>query len=306
MITTLIGDNDFLIKEYIDNLKAQYINDHGDMAVEQIDCEESEVDKITDSIINLPFLVPNKLVVLYYPSKNKQFTDVFENIINLVPEQVRVVFVDTKVDKRSVYYKLLKNKTELVEFNKINDFEIHKWIFKYVEELGGSISQTDAKYLADYIGNNQIKLSNEIKKLIIYDKLITKDNIKKLSVPSVNSTIFELIEVALTGQVNKALRLYDEQKILNVDAVQIINLMSWQLNIIAIIKSSKGKSMGEVASTAKINPYSLNKAKKIADHMTYDRLKIFINELYEIDKRQKTTSFDTDQALQAYIMSLAE
>ncbi len=306
MITTLIGENDFLIKEYINKFKNQYIDDYGEMSVEQIDCEESEVDKITESLINLPFLVPKKLVTLFYPSKNKQFTDILENIIDLVPETVRVIFIDTKIDKRSIYYKFIKNKTELIEFNKINDFEIHSWIIEYVEGLEGKISQSDAKYLADYVGNSQIKLSNEIKKLITYDKSITRENINKLSVPSINSTIFELIEVTLSGQINKALELYDEQKLLNVDPVQIVNLLSWQLNIIAIIKTSKGKSMGEIASAAKINPYSLNKSKKLADNITYERLKIFINELYEIDKRQKTTIFDTDQALQAYIMSLAE
>ncbi len=299
MITTLTGSNGFLLKAEMKRLVDLFVNEFSDLGLDRIDGEEAEYDRIRESLESFPFLVSKKLVVLRAPSTNKEFVEKIEQLLGALPETTDVILHEPKLDKRSSYYKYLKKNSEFSEFNELDNFELTKWVTERA-----NISQSDAKYLIERVGNNQQLLSNEVAKLVTYNPKVSRESIDLLSEPNPQSTIFELLDSAFAGDLKKMMRLYDEQRASKVEPQQIVALLAWQLHVLAVIKSAGDRADSQIATEAKINPYVVNKSRKISQKLTLQKLKILIHDLVDIDIKLKTTAIDGDDAVQNYLLKI--
>ncbi len=304
MITTLSGTNNFLLQAELKRLVDDFVAEHGDMAVEKIDGEEAEYTRITEAVQSLPFLSSKKLVVLDRPGTQKEFSENFEQLIESISDSTDVIIVEPKPDKRSSYYKLLQKKTDLKMFNGLGERELPGWLVDRAKELGGKINMGDANYLVQRMGANQTLLENELKKLIIYNPVATRQTIELLTEPAPQSTIFQLLDAAFAGDLKKTLTLYEEQRSLKVDPVQIVALLAWQFQALAIVKTAGERSSQIIAKEAGINPFVVQKSQNVARKLTLADLKQMIKDLHELDVKMKTTSIDSDEALQQFLVSI--
>ncbi|MCA9332838.1 DNA polymerase III subunit delta [Candidatus Saccharibacteria bacterium] len=304
MITTITGNNVYLITNFEKQKKREYKDKYGDLAVEVIDCEEASFARIIDAIQSLPFLVTSKLVVLKNPSLRKEFTDKFEQSIKEIPDNIEVIIIEPKPDKRSKYYKSLKTMTTVEEFAELDNFMLTKWLNEEAKKRGGKLELQNTRFLIERVGNNQQKLSNELDKLITHKPFIDKEDIIDLTVMSPQSTIFELVEKSLMGDTKRAIKLYDQQRYQKVEPQQIIALLTWQLHVLAIVKTAGDRSPKEIAEESKLNPFVISKAQNLAKKLTYKQIKDNIAELFKLEVDIKTKSIDTDRALKGYIMGL--
>lgn len=303
MTTTLTGNNSFLLKAKLDRLVAEFLKEHGDMGLEKLDGEEVEFDRIRESLESLPFLASKKMVILRTPSSNKEFVEKTEDLLTNIPETTDVIIVEPKLDKRLAYYKFLKKNTDYHEFNELDELGLSKWLVEQAKIASGSLSQVDAKYLVERVGTNQQMLSNEIRKLLDYDESITRQTIDLLTEPTPQSTIFELLDAAFAGNTKRAMELYQEQRALKVEPIQIIAMLAWQLHVLALVKTAVDK---DVATEAKINPYVVRKSQNIAKNLTLSELKQLIADVLDLDVRLKSESIDADDALQNLLISISQ
>lgn len=305
MITTLTGGNSFGLQAKLRELVSAFVAQNGDLALERIDGQETELVKITEAINGLPFLSAKKLVVLREGGANKQFAESAEQILSDLPESTNVILVEPKLDKRLTYYKFLKKHTDFLEFNALDVNGLVRYLTDTAKEQGGSLTPADARYLVERVGANQQLLSNELDKLLLYDKQISRQAIEIMTEPTPQSTVFQLLEAAFAGQTKKALSLYAEQRALKVEPQQIIAMLAWQLHVLAVIKTAGDRQTGQIASEAKINPYVLGKSQGIARDLSLQEIKRLVSDLLEIDAASKSTNLDTDDALQLYLIKLA-
>lgn len=306
MIITLTGTNKFLLKSYLDTYIGEFLKEYGDMGLEKIDGEEAEYGRIRESLESLPFLASKKLVVLRAPSAQKQFVESIEGLIANVPDSTDVIIYEPKLDKRSVYYKTLKAQTELREYNELDARGLAQWLVDEAKAADGSLGMADALYLVDRIGLNQLLLSKELEKLLLYDPKITRETIELLSERTPQSTIFELLEAAFAGQTQKALAIYEEQRQLKVEPIAIMALIAWQLHLLAVIKTAGQRTIDEIARDAKMSPYSLRKSQRIADRLTLKELKALVKRVLDLDIALKSKSIDADEALRNLILDLGQ
>lgn len=295
-----------MLKAELDRRVAKFLKEHGDMALEKLDGEDAEFSRISESLKSLPFLASKKMVVLRSPSANKEFVEKAETSLTNIPETTDVIIVEPKLDKRSVYYKFLKKSTDYHEFNELDEFGLSGWLADYVKSEGGSLSQSDAKYLVERVGANQQLLASEVTKLLDYDKSITRKTIDLLTEPTPQSTIFELLDAAFAGNTKKALNLYQEQRSLKVEPIQIIAMLAWQLHVLALIKSAGSKSAEEIASQAKINPFVVRKSQNIARNLNLSELKQLVADVLDLDIRLKSESIDADDALKNLLIQISQ
>lgn len=305
MIITLTGANNFLLNQELNKLTAAFVQEHGDLALERMDGEETTAERLIEAAQSLPFLAAKKLVVLRSPSAQKQFADNIEKAINDVPKTTDIIIVEPKLDKRSAYFKVLKVKTNFREYNEPDRTELNKWIVQYVNSRGGEIKLVDAIYLADKAGQNQQLLVNEMDKLLIYNPIIDRVSIDLLIEPTPQSTIFELLDAAFTGNVKRVDRLYKEQRALKVEPQQIIAMMAWQLHVLAIVKTASNKTPSQIAKEAKISPYTVQKTMGIANKITLAEVKGLILRTLELDIRLKSQNIDADAAIQELLMTIS-
>lgn len=305
MITTLTGENSFGWQRVLRQLVAEFIAEHGDLALQRLDGEEADFATIQEAINSLPFLSNKKLLVLRSPSKNKEFVDKVEQVLADTSDTTDVIIIEPKLDKRLSYYKFLKSKTDFQEFNELDINGLVQWLGIRAKEQGGSISSNDARFLVERVGLNQQLLGNELEKLLLYAPQISRKNIGLLIEETPQSTIFQLLEAAFSGNSRRTLSLYKEQRTMKVEPPQIIAMLAWQLHILAIIKTAGDRSTDEIARDSKLSPYVLSKSQSIARELSLKQLKQLIAQLLDIDIKSKTTSIDVDEALQNYLLGVA-
>ncbi|MEO7364595.1 MAG: DNA polymerase III subunit delta [Candidatus Saccharimonadales bacterium] len=304
MIRVLAGSNAFGLQHDLQKIIGKFIAEHGELAVERVDGEEVSHERIVEAIQALPFLVSKKLVVLRAPSAQKKFVEEVEKILSDIPETNDVIILEPKLDKRSVYYKYLKKKTELTEYAQPDENGLAAWLQREAKARGGNIGSNDARYLIGRVGARQQLLSNELDKLLLHDQQVTRSGIDLLTEPTPQSTIFELLEAAFAGRGDRVLQLYAEQRALKVEPQQIVAMIAWQLHILALLKTSGDRSLDEVAAEAKVSPFVLRKSQNIASKLPLVDLKAQIIELLDIDLRSKRSALDLDEALQNFLLKL--
>ncbi len=308
MVTTLTGANNFLLKRELSGLLAEFLAEHDAMGLERIDGEEAEYDRISEALTSLPFLASKKLVVLRGGSANKKFAENAEKLLSEVPKTTDLIIVEPKLDKRSVYAKYLKRTTEYKDFIELDISGMARWLSARSQENGITLNPGDARYLVERAGANQQLLSNELDKLCLYatkSKKITKQAIDLLTEPAPQSTVFELLEAAFTGNIRRATAIYQEQRALKVEPQQIIAMLAWQLHILALVKTAGTRSPDQLAKEAKISPYVAKKSAVVAQTISLSYLKALISNLLTIDSRLKRESLDADEVLQTYLLKLA-
>lgn len=299
MITTLTGSNRFAVKAELKRLVDNFVQQYTDMGLERIDCEDVEYNRIREALESLPFLASKKLVVLRSPSVSKDFVENAERLLKDLPESTDLIIHEPKLDKRSAYYKLLKKITDFKEFQELDEAGLARWI-----TAGADISQADARYLVERVGNNQQLISNELAKLKTYNSKITRESIDLLTEPNPQSTIFQLLDSAFAGDKKRTMKLYAEQRFNRVEPQQIIAMLAWQLHVVSVVKTAGERSDAAIASEAKMSPYVVGKSRRIAAGLSLQKLKELVHSLKYLDQKTKTTSVDADDSLQTYLLSI--
>ena len=294
MIYYLSGDNTFELQQKLDDITNTFVSEYGNLAVERVDVDGISVVNIIDTVGNLSFLSPSKLVIL----KGVADKELIERLLEVdVPEQNTVVVVLSKIDKRASYYKKLKSKPNFESFEKLPTYNLPKWIQNYAKANRGTISSTDARLLIDKVGENQMLLKSEIDKLIIYDSKISQQTIEMLVEPRPQSSTFDLLESAFLGDREKTERLYKEQRLQKVEPQVIIGLIGWQLHLLAMVKLARGKTSQEIASQSKIKAYSIQKSMTLAQKLSMHQINKLVEATHELDLSMKNNKVDADQAI---------
>jgi len=304
MMVTLTGENSFALRQELRRLIDAFVAGHGDLALERVD-GESDPARIREALTGLPFLATRKMVVLRDLSTNKQLAGQIEQLFNDLPDTTDVIIVEPKLDKRLAYYKFLKKETDFREFPELDQQGLARWLVEAARERGGSLGPGDARYLVERIGAGQELLSNELEKLLLYDPKITRQNIDLLTDAAPQSTIFQLLETAFAGNRKHALKLYSEQRAQNVEPIQIIAMLAWQLHVLAVLKTAGDRPPDTIAKEAKLNPFVVRKSQGVARNLTLTQLKRLIDDLLKIDVRTKRSNIDADEALQHYLLTIS-
>lgn len=304
MITTLTGENGFGLGATLQQLVDSFVVEHGNLTLERLDGEETEFANMQQALTSLPFLAAQQLVVLRSPSKNKQFADQFEQLLSAIPSTTDVIIVEPKLDKRLNYYKFLKSQTNFREFPELDHNTLVRWLTSTAKEQNGSLGSGDARYLIDRVGVNQQLLAHELDKLLLYNPHISRQTINSLTDPIPQSTVFQLLDAAFAGHSRETLELYAQQRALKIEPQQIIAMLTWQLHVVAIIKTAGDLTADQIAQEAGISPYVIRKSQTIAHRLSLSELKQRVANLETIDKRMKRTMINPDEALQHYLLQL--
>lgn len=305
MIITLSGSNHYMINNELKNILSDFADQNGSMAIEQIDGGEAEFQSVTESLTNLSFLTPNRLIILKRGSNNKQFIDSVEKVLENIPSTNTIVIVEPNIDKRLSYYKSLKKLTEFKNYEDLEFGQLARWIDEKVKQQGGTINNNDARYLVELVGIDQMRLANEVKKLLSYQNEITRDSIDLLVEPTSQTTIFQLLDAVFGGKSEELLKIYDDQKRQKVEPQQIIAMLTWQIHILAMIKAAGNKSPNEIAKITKVSPFVINKSLGIARRLDKKAIQNLASSLLELDIKLKNKTVDADGALLQLLLTVS-
>uniref|UniRef100_UPI004047B6DA DNA polymerase III subunit delta n=1 Tax=Roseivirga sp. TaxID=1964215 RepID=UPI004047B6DA len=197
-----------------------------------------------------------------------------------------------KVDGRRPLAKVLKDKSVLVTTALLRDYELPAWIEKFIKEKGFSINQNSVHMLAEYIGTNLERLSNEIDKVIVNmgeSKSINEDLIQKYVGISKEYNIFELQKAISFRDVlkaNKMVNYFAANSKANPIIPMIGALFSYYSKLL-ILHTAKDQSDKGLAMAMGTNPFFIKEYKVAAKNYPVGKVMQNISFLRTADLRSK-------------------
>lgn len=172
---------------------------------------------VVNACMRYPMFGEKQLVLLKEAQQMKDI-EKLENYIHkpLSSTILIVAYKEKKVDGRSKFGRYIKDHTVYYSGTKIKDYELPGWVQGYLEQKGLKPTPKSIMLLADHIGNDLSRITNEIDKLCINlesRKDLNEDDIETYVGVSKEYNVFELQNAIGKKQLDKAIRIvqYFEQ-----------------------------------------------------------------------------------------------
>jgi len=176
------GDDSFLIKQSILNLKSKLIQDFEEFNFQKVDAEKSKAEEINAILSTLPMCSDYRLVVLENP--NAEIVKLI-NSFDLTDSGVVVLCINAEK---------LNNATE-IDCGLLDREDIRKYILNQLSKHNISIHEQALDYIIDACNSKMEKIVNELQKIISYSiesKEITIDVVTNLIADSTEYVIYML------------------------------------------------------------------------------------------------------------------
>ncbi len=197
-----------------------------------------------------------------------------------------------KADKRTRTGKLLDKTAVVFESKKFYDDKVPPWINSYVKNKGFTIGDKASNLLAEYLGTDLSKVSNELDKLMIGLKdgaEINASSIERNIGISKDFNVFELqnaISKKDFQQVNRIINYFGSNP-KNNPLVLTLSTLNGYFNKIISYHVYKGKPGVNLATALGINPYFMKDYDLAARSFPLSKAMNAISLLHEYDLRSK-------------------
>jgi len=261
MITLLIGENSFEIERALGVLTKDFAGE-----VEKIDGSELQLNQLPDILMGVSLFTTARTVVIRDLSSNKSIWTVFGDWIPKISDDIHLVLIEPKPDKRMTTYKLLKESANVREFLAWTDRDTavaEKWVIAESKNLGFDLDKQSAQALVRRVGVDQWQLFHALEKLSSVDS-VSVDVIKNIIDANPTENVFNLFETALHGDVDElqsALRILEQTQ----DVYQLFALLSSQVFQLAAVANAD--KTDNVARDFAIHPFVVSKLTPIAKNL---------------------------------------
>lgn len=254
MITVLTGENNFEITRATEQIVASF-----DGAAEKIDGTELELKQLPDLLMGGTLFADKRLVIIKNISENKALWAVLTDWLPRVSEDVQLVLVDEKLDKRTKTYKNLQKYADVHEFklwSERDSSQAEKWTTEEAKNLGFELDKDNARLLVARVGVDQWLLWQALQKLAVA-KEVTSVVIEELIDANPTENVFNLFEAALKSDARRVKQMIETLQ-LSEDPYRLFGLMSGQAFQLLGLTLTERSSV-EVAKDLGAHPFVLQK-----------------------------------------------
>ena len=206
MITWLVGENSFEIREAVKALEASFSG-----TAERFDGSDLALAQLPDVLMGVSLFATERLVIIQDISTNSSLWEKLPEWLPRVNDAIHVVFIDTKPDKRTTSYKALKAASNVHEFPAWNERDYAKaeqWVSVRAQTEGLKLDKRLAAHLVQRVGLDQWQLAHALTTLSLLD-VVDERAINEVIPPNPSENIFQLFETALEGKSQQVAKMLD-------------------------------------------------------------------------------------------------
>lgn len=196
MITWLTGENSFEISEALQALSRDFSG-----TPEQADGAELTLAALPDLLMGMSLFSTERLVIIRDISTNAALWEKLPDWLPRINDDIHVVFVDAKPDKRTTSYKALKAVADIQEFPAWSERDYSKaeqWVSARAKKQNITMDSKSVKRLVARVGLDQWQLAHALDTLSLLDT-VTPEIIDEVIPANLSENIFQLFETALEG-----------------------------------------------------------------------------------------------------------
>jgi DNA polymerase-3 subunit delta len=254
---------------------------------------ETDPGAIIDMAKRFPMMANYQVVIV----REAQDIEKIENLQPYVerpqPSTILVIaYKYKKIDQRKSFAKSVDKAGVLFESARIYEYKVPAWINEQIVEKGYSIKPEACQLLAEYLGNDLGRVSNELEKLLInlpagsaIDEAIIERNIGI----SKDYNIFELQNALGVKDVVKANRIinYFAANTKQNPMIVVLTVLFGFFMKLMVYHQLKDKSKNNAASVLSVHPFFVKDYALAAQNYSFRRLRAIIGLLREYDLRLK-------------------
>lgn len=258
----LMGEESYYIDYISDYISSEVLNDtEKELNQKILYAKDTDVQTIISSAKQFPFIGDHMVVIVKEAQQLKKIEQL-ENYINNPQKSTILVFCYKykSLDKRKSIYKTLSKNAVLFESKKLYDNQVPAWIVKYVSFNQFKIGHKATHLIAEYLGNDLNKISNELDKLMIITKTnseITAEIIEKNIGISKDYNNFELTNALAKKDILKSNRIANifAQNPKDNPLVVSVGIIFNFFQKVLLYHTLNDKSINNAARVLKVNPF---------------------------------------------------
>lgn len=239
----------------------------------------------------------------------EDYEDVLTRYLQRPAETSVVIFIADEIDKRRKISKLLLEHCVSVEFANLSEFELLKWANTKLKELNVHADDQLIREIVNLVGNNVLKLTNEIEKLAtaaLPDSIITSELVENLVPNSREISNFDLTDHLLNKNRNRALQVL--KKILDdgAEPLMLLGLIANNFRRLFLAKElmRQGVDRKEVARTIGLPFHKQEDFLATARRADGDKLSLCLQRIAESDLAIKTSKATPRMQIEMLVVEL--
>lgn len=229
------GENLYELIEEKHRWIAAFIEKHGEENLLQLDGKKLQMTELMDEIAASPFIAEKRLIVLYgIPKMEKGEMLELQNILH--PSNL-LLFVDQKPDKRLSSTKELLTIAQIKTFAPLRGERLVVWLSHQAQAQQSCITPQSARHLIDAVGEDQMLLESEIRKLATFSgaSSISIEAIDALTVLSEEQAGWKLMDLLAEGKHEAALQFAQELLIKGESPYALWSKLLWLVSQLTLV-----------------------------------------------------------------------
>lgn len=303
----LYGTEDYLKKQFRDNLKKAITGDGDSMNYSYFEGKAPDSKAVSEIASTMPFFADRRLVVIENSQLFKTADDMIIDMVKELPGTTVVVFVENEVDKRSRLYKAVKDNGYICELNEQSDNDIMRWVVSLLKKEGRTMDNATLQLFLTKTGSSMENISRELEKLICYTMgrtTITSEDVEEVCTTQTTNRIFDMITAISQKNQDKALELYYDLLTLKEPPMRIMYLIARNFNQLLMIKelTENGNASSAIASKMGIQGFLVGKLQSQARPFKVGVLRRAFEECVSLEEAVKTGRLEDRLAVEMLIV----
>ena len=323
MVHLVFSNQSSEIKRYVKAIAKQSLPESDDMNFVRYDGNNTLIQEIIDDANYVPLGYDHKVVAVdncYFlikpKPKNKIESDqdykvLFSYLRNPNPDCDLILTVPTsQIDTNGELFKLIK---EVGKITEIKDLEIKEWnqyvkslISKYIEKNPDCRIDSDAlQELSDRTNGDIPLLRNSVTKLFLYKKHVRYEDVVLMVTRPLEDNTFQIFNYLLNNQNDKAIGLFRDLQVSNVEPVTLIGMLANQFRLLneVVYLSKKGLDNDSVAKELGIKPIRVQILKRQTYAMSEKAIHRTLDDLFNLDLQIKSGQVDRFYAFELFLIN---
>ena len=307
----LFGDEDYLKKQYRDNLIKALLPEGDTMNFAKFEGKDISVGEVIDLAETLPFFADRRVILISDSGFFKSSQEQLAEYLGQIQETTYFVFVESEVDKRSKTYKALSKSGCAVDFSMPDEKLLATWMGSRIKAAGKSISRDAWQEFFERTNDSMDHMDKEMEKLLSYTyhkDSISLEDVEAICTKQVQTKIFDMISFIAAKNLPKVMELYHDMLAAKEPPIRILALIIRQFDQMYLLKdmASTGMNASTIAGKLGIRDFIVKKNLGLARNFTMEQIRQLLEDAADLDERAKTGLINDRMAVELLMIKYSK
>ena len=307
----LLGPEDYTIEQALQLFRQIVVGP--DLLVFNLasfEAESADMAEVLSVARTLPMMSRHRLVFITEIDRLLEGgRRVLEDYLHAPADRCVVVLTASEIDRRTGFFRLLKEEAEILECPRLKGPELERWVKAYLQGHGYRLSGTALKLLLDTVGSDLRMLVSEIEKIALCagpGGVIPDAAVEEMAGATRQRGIFELTGAIGRRDVKGALRVLASLLDSGESSIGIVAMIARHYRQVLIAKEmlESRRSPQEIATAIQMPQFIMEDFLRQARSLDRGAVTRLYLQLAATDRRFKSESVDHRIVLESLICSL--